>query len=709
MDEARELRARGIQLAKDGQKEQARQLLQQSIRIEPNNEAAWLWLASVARNPQERIFCLQKLLEINPNNETAIKALEAAGAQPPPGGIRALRSQPSAIPAAEQQAGVPVPPPDRIAEAQKNAEQITRDYLAPIPVSVNYVKKTRRRAGEGDIVVYRAYVAAGIAAVFVLLIGVFLYLLQTNDTVRAVVLGPSATPTYTPTVTPTNTPGITPTPSVTPQRSPTPSPSVPPNILAASPPALPRATAVYPRLLEAAVVNAARLLEEGSAPQARATLERERELNQETTFNPNIYYYEAIALAQTERYEEALAVLEEADERLGDRPEDIREFRPYLDAAYAQVYWLQAQNAPGTNPEALTLMRERAEAAIEGDPQLVAPYLILARDAVERQQFDDAIQVLNSGLNRQELNSNTVLVVERGEVYFAQGQYDRALYDAFLAQYIDPTNENAYELEIRIANARNRPGDAVLAAQDYLFYYPGSTRAFRLLGEAREAENKPDWALEVYQQGTAGRVVDDDVIAMLEAQARILEQLGRYGEAGEVYTRLFESTGEAAYQAARMQAALAAGEYDLAVNDAEALSGTDAVSEGVINLVRGRALVDTAAEGETGNYRQALTFLQNAENNPDIQQDPALLGTALEYIARAQLELRSISAALAAIDEALEVEETGSRYYWRGRILQAQGRSADAIAAYEYVLAWADVFDYPFADDAADRLLTLRG
>ena len=52
----------------------------------------------------------------------------------------------------------------------------------------------------------------------------------------------------------------------------------------------------------------------------------------------------------------------------------------------------------------------------------------------------------------------------------------------------------------------NRPGDAVLAAQDYLYFYPGSTTAFRLLGEARDAEHKDDLALEAYSQGLNGHL-----------------------------------------------------------------------------------------------------------------------------------------------------------------------------------------------------------
>ena len=125
MDDARELRQRGIQTAKAGQKDEARELLQQSIRLDPNNEAAWLWLASVARDNRERIFCLQKLLEINPDNETARKALDAANqATPPPMQVKRLPNAPVTKAAAppdimSQAPGVPVPMPDRIAEAQK--------------------------------------------------------------------------------------------------------------------------------------------------------------------------------------------------------------------------------------------------------------------------------------------------------------------------------------------------------------------------------------------------------------------------------------------------------------------------------------------------------------------------------------------------------------------------------------------------------------
>ena len=78
-DQAKELRKQGIAAAKAGQVDQARQLLQQSLRIEPQNEASWLWLVSLAKDQREKMFYLNRLLEINPNNEMGLQALKALG------------------------------------------------------------------------------------------------------------------------------------------------------------------------------------------------------------------------------------------------------------------------------------------------------------------------------------------------------------------------------------------------------------------------------------------------------------------------------------------------------------------------------------------------------------------------------------------------------------------------------------------------------
>jgi tetratricopeptide (TPR) repeat protein len=720
LDDARELRQQGIRAAKAGQKEEARRLLQQSLRLEPDSEPAWLWLASVASHTRERVFCLNKVLEINPNNDTALKALEALNEPPPAAGGSPARStgtmaavRPGAADASDQQPGVPIPPPERIAALLPELERVARSASTPIPKRASWQRKTRNRAGERDIVVYRAQVALS-ALVVLVLIGVgFVFAVQTNDDLRGIVLGPSATPTPSPTVTPTFTPGLSATPSATPRQSPTPSLTPPPNLPAASPPFLPRATAIYPPVRERFVIGAVELIDSARYPQAIATLGAEREQNIGTTFDPTIYYYLALALAREGRFTTALQRLAEADERLGDRPEDIVSIRPYLDSAYAQVLALQAEAiqrgaTSGVLNDALNGMRTRASSAISGDPRLAPPYLVLARDAARSRRFADAIEILNRGLNVDALAGNTDLLMEKARVYFEQRNFDAALYQLFLVHYVDPSIEAGYDLKIQIAYERNRPSDAVMAAQDYLLYYPGLTRAYRLLGEAYEREGKPEIALTIYTRGLNGRTTDADTVAMLTARAAIYREVGDLSQAISDYTRLLDITDDPAVRAQRMQVAVEAGRYADALQDAEALVNAPGVGQGVVNLVRGRASVESGTPGDTAVFQRAAGFLENAASSPDTAA-PALRGLALEYLARARFELRSYAAAREAIDNALRNGETLSRRYWRGRISEAERRTAAAINDYEFVAALGLIVPSPFRVDAAERAVALRG
>lgn len=94
--EAQRLYQRGVAAARGGQKRVAAGLLTRSLRLDPRNEAAWLWLSGVLENPQQIAFCLQSVLRINPANERALKGIRwlegrglLAGAQPTPPSISA--------------------------------------------------------------------------------------------------------------------------------------------------------------------------------------------------------------------------------------------------------------------------------------------------------------------------------------------------------------------------------------------------------------------------------------------------------------------------------------------------------------------------------------------------------------------------------------------------------------------------------------------
>jgi Tfp pilus assembly protein PilF len=65
-----------VQFYKDGNKEQAAQILTAVLKQDPKNEAAWLWMAACSDKLEERRMCLEKALEINPKNEKARLALE---------------------------------------------------------------------------------------------------------------------------------------------------------------------------------------------------------------------------------------------------------------------------------------------------------------------------------------------------------------------------------------------------------------------------------------------------------------------------------------------------------------------------------------------------------------------------------------------------------------------------------------------------------
>lgn len=63
----------GIDAAKNGSRDEAKALLFRVTDIEPENEMAWLWLASVSEYPEELLTFLQKVLHINPANEQALE------------------------------------------------------------------------------------------------------------------------------------------------------------------------------------------------------------------------------------------------------------------------------------------------------------------------------------------------------------------------------------------------------------------------------------------------------------------------------------------------------------------------------------------------------------------------------------------------------------------------------------------------------------
>jgi len=67
---------RAISLIKSGQKKQGGKILVELVKQQPKNESAWLWLSDCVNDNKQKIFCLNRALEINPNNNEVRKVIQ---------------------------------------------------------------------------------------------------------------------------------------------------------------------------------------------------------------------------------------------------------------------------------------------------------------------------------------------------------------------------------------------------------------------------------------------------------------------------------------------------------------------------------------------------------------------------------------------------------------------------------------------------------
>lgn len=64
-----------INAHRSGNNEAAEDLLRRALEINEEHEMAWLWMSAVVQTTEDRIKCLEFVLDINPNNENARRGL----------------------------------------------------------------------------------------------------------------------------------------------------------------------------------------------------------------------------------------------------------------------------------------------------------------------------------------------------------------------------------------------------------------------------------------------------------------------------------------------------------------------------------------------------------------------------------------------------------------------------------------------------------
>jgi tetratricopeptide (TPR) repeat protein len=674
-----ELLQQGIAVARAGNAEQARSILREALKIDVRNETAWLWLSSVAENNKERLFCLRQVLAINPQNEHAIKAMQkfsSAGAAP-----GESSSQP---PVPRQQAGVPVVDPRRLPQIAPQLDEILGRHLtlpsADLPFT--WGKKRGGRVGDAAAARFRASMF-GIGAVIVAaVIGV-------ASTIVSNLGGPvfavaAVTETFTPTITATwtTTPGIEPTASLTPAV--TAAPSATPNFAAGVP--YPTATRPYPEIESNVTIlaEAQGLFAIGRYEEALPKFESERKGLELRKGDPDgtyyrIVYYMAVAEVRLGRPGRALALLR-------DNQSDES---PFYHAALAEAFYAQDEL-----DRALTAARD----ALRLERRMIPAAIIAVRVHTRRGDFALAESELADALNQE--GRSALLYVERANVRLSAGQLPGALSDAQLALYIDPTNREGFIARTRVllaeAARQTSPeareqgyGGAVLAAQDFLFYWPGDTTAWRLLGEAREGEGKTTAALDAYAQAVIADQTSAAAREVFVARGKLYLNERRYAEARADFEQATSIRETADVQRLTLDAMLGAG----ATNEALQLIGT---------LLR-------AAPGDSDLLLRKLDLLVRARLNDDVGAESfaadigsvtdgwiAGLDAPGQAIARTYRGIVAFDAndrggALTELNAALLAGESVAARYFRAQIYFESDRPDLALLDYNWLMYWDQV------------------
>ena len=184
----RQLRT-GIRAAQQGDAERARPLLEGVLRVDRNNEQAWIWMAAIVKTVKERRLCLEKVLQVNPGNRPARAALNSLV------GVIGGGGEQIDYQAISNAAAKPIP-----AGTSRSSGGTTGRNAAAAP----------RSGGGGS---NSRVILGGVAVVMV--IGLLLSFIVPRLT------APDPTPIPSPTAIAESTEDVTPGPSLTPSRVPT--------------------------------------------------------------------------------------------------------------------------------------------------------------------------------------------------------------------------------------------------------------------------------------------------------------------------------------------------------------------------------------------------------------------------------------------------------------------------------------------------------
>ncbi len=659
-----------------GQTAEARQLLASVIKQDPRNETAWLWMSAVMARTEDRIKCLQQVLQINPANQSAIKGLQALGieaAPPPP-------ADPGIPSAAQPVYGVPRTSKEAIMEAQRQADSIIKELREAQNQTYLNLKwaapqaEGRTRAARIRLRIDPIYMIIAASIIIVIMI---VFFVRTISGIFEGARVAALPPTETPTITPTSAPTITPIPT----RTALPDPDVLLPEPTIAPGNAPRGDVAFGLTPTAAYIStphpsAPRFNEAYEAVRA-GRYEQALDLIEEVRANgydsPDSYYYEGLALLG-----------------LGDAGAARVAFDTCrnLDEDFAPVYISigDLQRGRGQVEQA----RVSYETAQNIDPILLDSYLALADLAISQGDLSAAEDQIEAAKDLGRYTYNVRLLVAEGQLELAKGNSGRAVAIGNLAVYIDPTSGDAVTL---LNEARLEIGSverAVISLEDYLIdVNPSNAQAWALLGTAYGEQGRFEDGFQAYQR--ALQLSENSVDALL-ARARFYLDLAEPELAYEDYQAVLavEPNNREALVGITV-AGFDVEAFDEILTAIDQLEGIDGSIGNGLETIYVRALM------QDGQYEETITRATRVLGLNLLTEQRAIV---FEARGRAYYELEEYDEALGDFEQAVALEDTGTRHYYLGLTMAELGLYDRAIAELEWVLFFDQFFDYPFADDA---------
>jgi len=667
-----DLLQRAIELARSGQREEARQLLAQVLRVDAQNETAWLWLGAVLTRPEDRIRCLQQVLTINPRNEMAARGLRALGVEPPP--------------PPPPESGVPRPDPAAIAEARRRADLVLTDLRHEIDAGrlelAWAAPDAERRTARLPLYMRVDPLAVAIVGSIAVVVLVVVLASTILGMIRPVQRG----------VAPQVAQGVLPTPTTQPTPRPTRTPTpVGAGVIEPTLPAgnAPRGdlrfgltpTAIYintphpalPRLSDAITAYA-----QGRYQDALELIAQVRENGDESIDG---YYYEVMSLIGLERFDDARARLTVA---LG-RNENF---------------------APLHVAEGILLARagavERARVSFERardiDPLYLRTYLELADLSLAEGDYDSAQAQIDAARATNRYSYDVNLLVAEGEIALARGDVARAVALGNLAFYIDPGAEDVVVFLARSRIEFGAIGAAVIGLEDYLAdANPASARAWALLGTAYGLQDRFDEGFLAYQR--ALQLSENVTEALIARGYFYMEQRQVQNAFDDFEAALASEPGSRDALAGHAMTGIELGQFEAAIADLEKLRANLTPPDPNLETLYVRALLGAR------RYADVITVSSAALN---LALDEGQRAALFEARGWAYFNQDDLASADRDIRQALAIEQTGTRLFYQANILLAQGQLDQAASALEWLLFWDQSFDYPFSADAAALLADAR-